>query len=69
MCCVQLFDPATLGNKFTNQGTGTHQIVLNSAPLPSMTVPSLVATSNLGGASIPVAITQAAVKAGGTCTI
>ena len=62
-----MFNPAPLGNTFTNLGTGTHTITISSAPLPSLSVNSLIVTSNLGGASAPARLLQGAVT--GTCTI
>jgi hypothetical protein len=48
------FDPATLGNTFTNNGGGLYSIQLVGAPEPAVppAVP-LVVKSNIGGVSVP----------------
>lgn len=48
-----LFDPATVGNTFTNVGSGTYTITINGAPQPGIDQ-GLVTRSNLGGQSLPV---------------
>jgi hypothetical protein len=52
-----LFDPASVGNTFTNHGGGLHTLSLIGAPEPGFNEP-LVVTSNVGGSSAPTPITR-----------
>jgi hypothetical protein len=52
------FDPANLGNVLTNTGAGTYTLTLVGAPEPAVSPATpIVVTSNLGGSSLPTAIT------------
>jgi len=52
------FDPANLGNVFTNTGGGTYTLTLVGAPEPALSpAKPIVVKSNLGGTSLPTAIT------------
>lgn len=61
------FNPAPLGNSFTNLGGGQYTMTLQPVPLPSMTVSSLQVTSNAGGKSLLIKISLPQIK--GTCKI
>jgi hypothetical protein len=51
------FDPAQLGNVLTNTGGGTYTLTLVGAPEPAVSpAKPIVVTSNLGGSSLPTAI-------------
>jgi hypothetical protein len=52
-----LFDPASVGNTFTNNGGGLYTLSLIGAPQPGFNEP-LVVTSNVGGSSAPTPITR-----------
>jgi hypothetical protein len=52
------FDPANLGNVLTNTGGGTYTLTLVGAPEPAISpAKPIVVKSNLGGTSLPTAIT------------
>jgi len=52
------FDPANLGNVLTNTGGGTYTLTLVGAPEPAVSpAKPIVVKSNLGGTSLPTAIT------------
>lgn len=52
------FDPATLGNTFTNNGGGLYTLQLVGAPEPAVPPATpLIAFSNIGGQSLPTALT------------
>jgi len=48
-----VFDPATIGNTFTNTGGGIHTITIVGAPQPASTPPPLTVRSSAGGVSPP----------------
>ncbi len=53
------FDPAVLGNTFTNNGAGTYSLDLVGAPEPALPPATpLVVKSNAGGVSAPSALTR-----------
>jgi len=52
-----LFDPASTGNTFTNNGGGNYTLTLVGVPQPGPDAP-LVVTSNLGGSSPPRPLTR-----------
>jgi hypothetical protein len=52
-----LFDPASAGNTFTNNGGGNYTLTLVGVPQPGPDA-QLVVTSNLGGSSAPTPLTR-----------
>jgi hypothetical protein len=68
---LQLFDPTSIGNTFTNGGGGAYTLTIEPVPLPSMTSASLFAVSSLGAKTPAQKVTTAQVKASGStaCTI